>query len=30
VTSGTSPIQRLSNISSVPLTLTDHAFFIEF
>ena len=30
VTSGTSPIQTLSNVSSVPLTLTDHAFFIEF
>ena len=30
VTSGTSPIQTLRNVSSVPLTLTDHAFFIEF
>jgi hypothetical protein len=30
VTSGTSPIQTLANVSSVPLTLTDHAFFIEF
>ncbi len=30
VTSGLSPIQTLSNVSSVPLTLTDHAFFIEF
>ena len=30
VTKGTSPIQTLSNISSVLLTLTDHAFFIEF
>jgi hypothetical protein len=30
VTSGTSPIQTLSNVSSVSLTLTDHAFFIEF
>jgi hypothetical protein len=30
VTSGTSPIQTLRDISSVLLTLTDHAFFIEF
>jgi hypothetical protein len=30
VTSGTSPIQTLSNVSSVSLTLIDHAFFIEF
>jgi len=30
VTIGTSPIQSLSSISSVPLTLTDHAFFLEF
>ena len=30
VTSGTSPIRTLGNVSSVPLTLTDHAFFIEF
>ena len=30
VTSGTSPIQTLSNVSSVLLTLTDHALFIEF
>ena len=30
VTSGTIPTQTLSDISSVLLTLTDHAFFIEF
>ena len=30
VTSGTIPIQTLNDISSVLLTLTDHAFFIEF
>jgi hypothetical protein len=30
VTIGTSPTQTLNNVSSVPLTVTDHAFFIEF
>jgi len=30
VTSGTTPIQVLHNVSSIPLTMTDHAFFIEF
>jgi hypothetical protein len=30
VTSGTTPIQVLHNVNSIPLTMTDHAFFIEF
>ena len=30
VTSGATPIQVLHNVSSIPLTMTDHAFFIEF
>ena len=30
VTSGTTPIQVLHNVGSLPLTMTDHAFFIEF
>jgi hypothetical protein len=29
VTSGTIPIQTLKNVSSVPLSMTDHAFIIE-
>ena len=29
VTSGTTPIQVLSNVSSIPLTLTDHAVILE-
>jgi hypothetical protein len=30
VTSGTSPTQTLSNVGSVPLTLSDHAMILEF
>lgn len=29
ITSGTTPIQTLTNVTSVPLTMTDHAFIIE-
>ena len=29
VTSGTSPVQTLSNVSSLPLTLSDHAMVVE-
>jgi hypothetical protein len=30
ITVGTTPIQTFTNVSSVPLTLTDHAFIVEF
>ena len=30
VTSGTTPVRTLSNTGSVPLTITDHAFVVEF
>jgi hypothetical protein len=30
VTAGTAPVTTLSNVSSVPLTVSDHAFIIEF
>jgi hypothetical protein len=30
ITSGTTPVQTLSNASSVPLTLRDHALIVEF
>jgi hypothetical protein len=29
ITSGTKPVQKLSNTSSVPITLTDHALIVE-
>ena len=30
ITSGTSPVQTFSNVTSIPLTLTDHAVVLEF
>jgi hypothetical protein len=30
ITSGTTPVRTLSNATSVPLTLTDHALIVEF